>query len=405
MSGTPELLLAHPLTEPGGLPVAPALAALYAAAAVFVTVYAVRRRAGEGPETGPSLDPWVGELSPAVWTVRGVAVAVLIVAIAGARLGSTSELENIVPAFVLGAGWPLALLASSLGASWRWIDPVDAPARLFDRRTIQRPADDVAWAAPVALAASWYLSVPVGSLAPRNLGMALGLYALTMLGGALWLGRAWLSRADAFSLLFSWLSRLGRGRLTRWVAPLHADLVLGTFAGGLLFGALRRSALWGDLNTSPQATTYATVGLLFCCAVGATVATQTNRRAEGAGAAGAVPAALLPAVASIGIALALARNRFFVSLQLLPSLISDPFGQGWDLFGTAGGAIDPNPLGTTGLAVTQTVILVLGHLIAAWIYARRAPRRAKPWGAIALAITLAVSVIAISAVGELPSPV
>lgn len=397
--------LAHPLTEPGGLPVAPALAALYAAAAVFVTVYVVGRQRREGAEAGPPLDPWVGSLSPGLWVARGASAAILLAAIAAGRLGSSSDLENIAPALVLGVGWPLALLAAAVGASWRWVDPLDGLARLFDRRVIEDAAADVAWAVPVALAASWYLSVPVGSLAPRNLGAALALYALTMLGGALWLGRAWLSRADAFALLLSWLSRLSRARLTRWTPPRHADLVLGTFAGGLLFGALRRSELWGDLNARPQATTYATVGLLFCCAVGAAVVTQTNRRAERAGALGALPAALLPAIASIGIALALARNRFLVSLQLLPSLVSDPFGRGWDLFGTAGGAIDPNPLGTTGLAVAQTVILVLGHLIGAWIYARRAPQRAKPWGAVALSATLAVSVMAISAVGELPAPV
>jgi hypothetical protein len=99
----------------------------------------------------------------------------------------------------------------------------------------------------------------------------------------------------------------------------------------------------------------------------------------------------------------MARNRMFVSLQLLPSLASDPLGLGWDLFGTAGGAIDPNPLGTTGLAVVQALVLLIGHCVGAYVFARRSPARARPAGAIAVALSLAVSIMAVAAVAALPT--
>jgi hypothetical protein len=56
------------------------------------------------------------------------------------------------------------------------------------------------------------------------------------------------------------------------------------------------------------------------------------------------------------------RNRFTTSLQLLPGLLGNPFGRGWDLLGEAGRGLDPAPFGDTGLVVLQLAVLAAGAM-------------------------------------------
>ena len=48
--------------------------------------------------------------------------------------------------------------------------------------------------------------------------------------------------------------------------------------------------------------------------------------------------------------------------QAIGYLASDPLGHGWDLFGTADGAIDYSIITATGVWYVQVAVLVLGHV-------------------------------------------
>jgi hypothetical protein len=332
-------------------------------------------------------------------------VGLLLLAVAAGRLGSPLQLRNLAPALVIGVAWPLLVLGSALfGPVWRWVDPWDAMARPAGREGSGDPteaspgeAGDV-WPAVVpALTWVWYLNVWPGSLDPRAVGAVLAVYSILTVAGCLAVGRKrWLSRAEVFGIFFSWTARLRRGRLLDWTPPRGAEAVLGVLAGGLLFGALRRTSLWGALNVAPLAVLYATAGLVGSCAVVAALLSGLGRSSRPPRASGAVWAAAVPAVASLAVAMALARNRLFTSLQLLPALASDPFGLGWDLFGTADWAVNPDPLGHVGLPILQVLVLVAGHLAGAWILSRRVdlPRRVP--GVIALGILMASAALAVT---------
>jgi hypothetical protein len=54
----------------------------------------------------------------------------------------------------------------------------------------------------------------------------------------------------------------------RWEPPPGAEVLLGALTGGLLFGAIRRTELWGGLNVVPGAVVYATLGLVLFAAAG-----------------------------------------------------------------------------------------------------------------------------------------
>ena len=385
------VLFAHPLTESYQLPVPPLVAANAAAALVFVLAFAVPgrpRRHADGPVTS-----WAGPLTTAQVVTRAVAIALLGVAIAAGRLGADDQLENLAPALVVGAGWPLLAVASLLaGSLWRWIDPWDGIARAAAPGDAPHGPRAVWPAVPFALVWVWYLSAYSDPLDPRAVGALLALYTVVTVGGCLALGRArWLGTAEPLGIVLSWMALLPRRRLGAWDPPPGAAVLLGVLAGGVLFGAARRSELWGSLNTVEHADLVATVGVLGSCAVAAGLLTLM---ATSSGGRAAVIAAALPAVAGVILAVAMDRNRLFTSVQLLPGLVGDPFGEGWDLLGTP--RIDPAPLGTTGLLVAQLTTLFAGYLTAAVVFARLAPPRARTPSAAGLAVLAGLSVIAVT---------
>jgi hypothetical protein len=343
--------LAHPLREHAG----PVFSPLAASALAVVVVASVAYSWPQGKPAAEPPDPrrifsWAGPLHGPQVATRAVAAALLLLAIVAGRFGSEAELENIAPALVIGAAWPLLLLGSALiGPVWRWLDPWDALVRPVERS--QSPVSGQVWWAvlPAALWV-WYLIILPRPLAPRNVGLALAIYTVVTVAGCLAAGRAaWLSRAEVFGLLFGLVSMLPRRLLPRWRPPGGAEVVLGVLAGGLVFGVVRLSELWGGLNVVPNATLYATIGLV--------------------------------------------RNRLFTSVQLLPGLLLDPLGGGG---GPAVVGLNHDPLGHTGLAVAQLAVLMAGHLAGAIVMARRTPPEARGPGMVSLAVLVAGGVVAIT---------
>jgi hypothetical protein len=390
--------LAHPLTDPFQLPFSPLVAASAGAGLVLVVAFAVPRRT-ERPDEEPErrVASWAGSLSPAQVVARLVAAALLALAIAAGRLGVDDELENLAPALVVGAAWPLLVLASILlGPVWRWIDPWDSVARLVASGEPEDEPGHVWPAAVVAVGWVWYLSAYRDPLDPRSVGAILALYTLLTVGGSLAVGRVrWLSSAEPLGILLSWMALFPRRRLADWRPPRGAEALLGVFLGGVLFGAVRRSELWGGLNTAQEAEIYAAVGVVLFCAAGAGVLTLMAMSAEQLGARAVAAQAAVPAVAAVIVAVAMDQNRLTTSVQLLPELLGDPFGRGWDLFGRAGASLDPAPLGTRGLVGAQLGLVLAGYLVGAAVLGRRLERGARGPVALLLAVLASASVIAL----------
>lgn len=387
--------LAHPLTQPFELPVSPLVAAAAGAVLIFVVALVWPRARRDGRKRLDALASWAGPLSAFQIAARVVAVALLALSIAAGRLGEDDELENLAPALVVGVAWPLLFLVSvAVGPIWRWIDPWDAVARATAPSRDEGPS---VWpAALVALAWVWYLSAYADPLSPRSVGAILALYTVFIVAGCLAFGRQrWLSSAEPLGIALSWMALLPRRRLADWHPPRGAEALLGVLAGGVLFGAIRRSELWGGLNTVDGAPVLAALGVVVSSAVVAGLLVWFARQADHQGAPGSTARAAVPAIAAIVVAVAMDRNRLSTSLQLLPGLLGDPFGRGWDLFGEAGARLDPAPLGTTGLAVAQYAVLLVGHLAGAVVLARGVDRSAREPAALALSILAGVSVMAL----------
>ncbi|MDQ3956278.1 MAG: hypothetical protein M3285_12105, partial [Actinomycetota bacterium] len=343
---------AHPLTEVQDLGVSP-LVLIVAGSCVIIAAAELARRAGRAGEPTAGADPRFTPLRPATVVLRIASVAVLALCIVAGRLGVESQLDNIAPALVVGLLWPLLpLLSVVVGNAWAHVDPYDTLARL----TVPDPATEEAEARrgsvypaiAVVIAWTWYLGAWRSPLDPRSVGSALAVYTIVILAGCLWVGRRQcLARVELFGLMCGWAGRMTKGGLGSWAPPKGTDLVMGALIGGLLFYELRSSTLWGELNISPHALLWATLGVVACCLVGAVLMRAGGflSGSIGAGAAVAVPLAL-----GVILALAMSRNRLFTSLQLLPGLVADPLGFNWVHAGPDLADLDPEPLGHIGLA-------------------------------------------------------
>lgn len=373
---TPEgvLTLAHPETNHPHVDVPVLLVLLVAVGSVVLVAVAARHRAAAGtPPRGSAPASWSDGLRPAQLVTRGVAVVLLALAVAAGRVGADDELENLAPALVVGAGWPLLVVGALLvGPIWRWLDPWDSLARVLERALLPRwvgsePATQVWPAVALALPWLWLLAVHPRPLDPRTVGAALAAYSLLTVGGCLAVGRArWLSCAEPIGLLLTWIGLVPRRRLRDWEPPRGAPALLGAVIGGLLFATVRRTELWSVVAVRTDALWWASVTLVGCCVVGAglavggSAAEMRTTRSTGA----AVVRALVPVTAGIALAVALGHNRFTTSVQLLPRLLEDPFGRGWDWLPTPT-ALDPAPLGAAGLVAVQLVLAAGAHLLAA----------------------------------------
>ena len=412
------IVLAHPLTQRYELGVSPLVLGVVAFGLLFGVAQLVwQRRSTEDPAAPEASEALPEHGHPAVplliitrvnavpllIVTRVIGVALLVLAIAAGLLGRNVEQSNIAPALIVGAGWSLLVLASLLlGRVWIWIDPFDSLARIAaplgagDGATDDDQAVWPALGGAVLLVA--YLTVWPGNLAPRTVGAALLLYVVVTLAGCLALGRrTWLGRAEIFGLFFGWLA--AARRVATWAVRPGAAAVLSVLAGGFAYGLLRDSHLMADFMYGPDATRNGVIALAVAVIAVAGATRAASRRHPAA--ARAVTLALTIAAGGLALALAIGRNRFTHSLQLLPILATDPFGRIVDLLAIRGWRMNPEPFGVTGLRVVQVAVLGMTHVAAAVAAARRGARDgvklASPPAMLLTAGLLAVGVVAIAA--------
>lgn len=335
-----------------------------------------------------------------------ISVGLLALVLATAFFGTSLELLNFAPTFVFVAFWlGLPLLSVLLGDVWRVLSPwraiADATVWVVERtgRVAQPLLDPTQRFGryPAALALFAFVALELAHprpAYPRTLGVAVALYTYWALAGMAVFGReTWTRGGEGFAVAFELLSRIAPfavrdgSIVVRW--PLTglagSDRVPGTlvFVGVMLgstsFDGFSRSTVWqnllADVRTSmagePQwaidlATTLTNVAGLAAF-VGAVVVTYLAA-VEGArrlvhAPRSLVPDFLLPLV-PIAFAYLVAHyfSLFVIQGQFLYSLASDPFGKGWDLFGTVDFAPNLTLVSPETVWYVQVGALVVGHV-------------------------------------------
>jgi hypothetical protein len=357
---------------------------------------------------------------------RALGLAVTVVVVVAAFTGPDNAAGNLAPVALYVVFWVgLMLLSAVVGDVWRVLSPWDTvslvAARLRERRPRAEPLPGAThWPAAAGLAAFAWLELAYhepGS--PRVVGTAILLYAVVMLAGAARYGRGWLRTGDAFAAWFSLLAAL---------APLHRDAegrlrLRPPFAGvaeieprpgtaALVFVALASTAFdgmtrlswWRDVvgdRTGWAATAVATIGFLFAVAAVAllyTGAMQVASRLVGRDPVWLVQTFLFSLVPiALGYVVAHYFSLFVFEGQAALALASDPFGRGWDLFGTVDWRINYLLVSTTTISWVQAGAIVTGHVagvVAAHdraveeLHGRAATRSQEPLLAVMVAYTV-----------------
>jgi hypothetical protein len=335
-----------------------------------------------------------------------ISAGLLVLVIATALFGTSLELLNFAPTFVYVVFWlGLPLLSVVFGDVWRVLSPwraiADVTVWLLELTGRQaQPLLDPATRLgryPAALAlfsfAALELAHPRPSF-PRTLGVAVALYSYWALAGMAVFGRdTWTRCGEGFAVAFELLSRIAPFSLrdgkvvVRW--PLTglagADPVPGTLVfvavmlGSTSFDGFSRATPWqnlladvrSDLSSRPQwlvdlVTTLTNIAGLFLV-VGAVVVTY-SLAVEGARRLAHAPRSLVPdfvlPLVPISFAYVVAHyfSTFVISGQFIWPLISDPFGKGWDLFGTAEFAPNLAIVAPETVWYVQVAALVAGHV-------------------------------------------
>ena len=351
-----------------------------------------------------------------------IAFTLLVLLLLAGLSGSRDPLANPLPLAVWTLWWVgLTVVQAFLGDLWAALNPWLAPYRLLRRLDGRSAADDRPplaypswlgyWPAVLGfLGFAWFELVDPAPDDPARLAVAAAVYFAVTLAGMLLFGeRAWLGRAECFSVFFGFVALL---------APLHVEhtdgrrrLVL-TFPGAALaradalpasgmllvlltlatvsFDGLNKTFWWLDLGSInplefPGRTevmsrnSLGLVGMWVALGVAYGLAIALGCRLAGGrvgvkDAFGAIVLSILPI--SIGYHFAHYLTAFMVNGQYALLAFSDPFALGWDLLGMGGYQVTTSflsnydsvsiiwKLQAAGVVAGHVLAVSLAHLIA-----------------------------------------
>jgi hypothetical protein len=339
-------------------------------------------------------------------TLQGAGLAVFVLVVLAGLFGSQNPLKNIAPVAVWVLWWVgFAFVCAFLGDLWPLLSPFATLFRMSDAawRSLTKEPLGVrlryprwlgAWPA-VALfwVFAWAELVAPERDRPRNIAIAaLGYAALTWLGAFVFGSRTWVRRGEAFAIAFAFMGRfaplqvVGSGRRWAWrlrpyalgllslrpLTPSMSFFVLLMLATLTVDGLLETPAWLSAAEVIaraglPSSTLLLLVGpLVFACSYAAVVVAMSHLAGRSvADLAGRFVLSLVP----IAIAYHLAHYLSFLLLagQLAIPLASDPFGLGWDLFGTTLYRMDIGIVDARFVWLTAVTAIVVGHIAATWI--------------------------------------
>lgn len=372
--------------------------------------------------TGRLLAAWTAPLAAGAAAVAAVVGAAVWLAALGAGLLAVDEpTENLAPfvasrPFLLGGG---VLLSLVLDGWWRAASPFATLARLLPDRGGDDASGAPAWVAPAMVGSFLWLSTAYhdgGQV--RAVGAWLAAYTVAALAGTVRWGRAWAAAGEGFADLFGTVGRLapvardgetGRVRLRLPLTgvggaepgPGSVATLLVTI-GGVVFGAVRTLDWWQldvvGARSGWARTAVDSIGLAFAAGAAAVVWVAAQR-ALGPERRGVATG--LVAVAA-GVVVAFLLTDLAVRAVDVLALLSDPFGRGWDLFGTADWFPDLAWQVSARLAWAEIAALVVGAVLAAVAAhdgalagagRRAAPRAAAVETAATTAVALAALVV------------
>ena len=375
---------------------------------------AVRANAPAGAPAQPSVLRWQIDNGVTSARIRLVAqlfaVAALILVVAAGIIGDQTPTRNLAPTAIWIAWWVgFSYLSAFVGNVWSVVNPWAATFAWCERilstwraprsATVKWPESVGVWPGiALFIAFAWLELIWEGRSIPSKLAwLAIGFSVLTWTGMFIFGRSTWLTHADPFELAFGVLSKFaptdyrgGQGTLILRLPGVglvdHENISpsLSVFVVVMLstvtFDGLMATPLWQRVESAlyvalpvfgdSRLAIINTVGLLVFCltfiAVYRLVATLIAHASGNRMTPDAASRAFVLTLVPIAIAYLVAHylSYFLIQGQLLIRLASDPFGFGWNIFGTAHFRPDIGIVGARFVWYTSLVAIVLGHVAA-----------------------------------------
>jgi hypothetical protein len=403
---------AHGVGERADLPLPLGFFTWGAAIALILSFVALRalcpRPRLDAASEGHPLPDWVQAAAPTGRAVlRVIGLAFYLVVLTAAWFGLDTPAANIAPVSLYVVFWVgVPILAALAGDVWAALNPFDTIAAGWERLRPGRSAggsgqagaggaedgDDVDepgfgnWTAAIGIFSFVWLELAYHDAAsPRAVAVWLTLYSVLNLAGAARWGRGWLRYGEGFAALFGLIAQLAAffraddGSL-RWRIPLSglSDVLLRAGLPALIlvtlgstgYDGLSGTRWWADTIGQRQgwdATLVATLGLVWviavvagiwylACAVVGRIGETDGRSMAQVFAPSLIPIVLAYSVAHYFSLLIFEGQNFY-------ALASDPYGQGWDLLGTATHGVDYTAVSTRTISYVQAASIVMGHIL------------------------------------------
>jgi hypothetical protein len=336
-----------------------------------------------------------------------LAFAIFAVTVAAGFIGNQDPYRNLAPTMVWVIFWVgLAYVSAFVGDVWALVNPwrtffaaVECLShRVANRPRLRYPAALGVWPACLLLLAfSWIELVYPSPAVPRHIAWFATAYSLlTWAGMALFGNETWLRRGEVFTLVFGTFARFAPTEISRC----QRVCALRPFGAGLLAGGpvsvsmtafvllLLSTVLFDGMLGTPQwaavedpAAVFLGGGEVAAMVVRSTgivglwllflggfigVAAVMSRFAGGVCSAREMAEHLALTLVPIVIGYHLAHYLLLLLVQgqYVVPLISDPFGFGWNLFGTAGYRVDIAIVGARFAWYTAVSAILLGHIFA-----------------------------------------
>lgn len=422
----PAPALAHGIGGRADLPV-PLEFFLYGAAFVLIASFIALAVLWPEPRLQDGPRSRVVTAGPVRWPGRilaGVGMVGLVLVVAAGLFGVQNSSRNVAPVLVWVDFWLVVpFLGAVFGNLYTYVNPWRTLGSLA--RTEERPALlerlGVYPATFALLLFAWLELVQPNGGQPNTVAIAAVVYTAYLIGLMVWAGRSTgLQIGDAFTTynrLISAIAPFGRdrdGRLVRrgWIRALpvlplwrgvtpFVVLMIGTVS----YDGLSSTQWWRDLLGRASGEVWAeTLGLLaVSAAIGAAywvAAWAAVRLAEDNRSPGHVAASFAHTLVPIALAYAFAHYFTLVIFegQLLLSTLSDPFGRGWDLFGTADRAIN-YWMSPTVVWYVQVATIVAGHVTGVILAHDRALAIFKPVRAVRSQYAMLGLMVALTSLG------
>jgi hypothetical protein len=361
------------------------------------------------------LTRWLASPSLAL-ALKLLGLAAFIVTIVAGFRGDQNPYKNIAPTMVWIIGWVgLAYVSAFVGNLWAVINPwrtIFESVETIYCGVTGRPALSLGLRYPAALGVwpavalllvfAWIELVYPNPAVPRTIASLAVAYSILTFAAMFLFGcERWLERGEVFALVFGTFARfapieIGTGaRRGLWLRPYGVGLVderpvptsMMAFVLLLLATVLYDGALatpeWGRLEGAIAAHVSAlgefrlmairTAGLIafwlvFLAAyvgVGAVMSALAAGRPSPLAMAQSFALTLVPI--AIGYHLAHYLTFLLIQGQYIVPLASDPFGFGWNLFGTAGYRVDIAIVDARFAWVTAVTAILAGHVAAVYL--------------------------------------